>query len=135
MPIDIKEFNTFMKISTNTIFNRLEGVLNYKLIKVLLKQSNIKESDKWNEISSKQKEDLINNLYNYKVNITGTKSFDSSQVCAGGIPLTEINLKTMESNIVNNLYVVGEILDIDGDCGGYNLTHSFITGYIAGVHI
>ena len=134
MPLDIKSFTLFME-SNNTIFERLEGILNYKLIKVLLKLSNISNDDHWNTISNKQKEDLINNLFNYKVNITGTKSFDNSQVTAGGLDLSEINPKTMESKLVDNLYVTGEVLDLDGDCGGYNLTIAFITGYIAGANI
>ena len=135
MPIDIKSFTIFMEGSSNTIFERLEGILNYKLIKVLLKLSNINEKDKWKSITSRQKEDLINNLFNYKVSITGTKSFDNAQVCSGGLSLTEINTKTMESKLVEGLYVTGEVLDLDGDCGGYNLTLCFITGYIAGVNI
>lgn len=134
MPIDIKTFTLFME-SNNTIFERLEGILNYKLVKVLLKLSNIKENDYWKDITSKQKEDLINNLFNYKVSITGTKSFDQSQVTAGGVVLSEINTKTMESKLVKDLYVTGEVLDLDGDCGGYNLTLCFITGYIAGANI
>ena len=134
MPLDIKSFTLFME-SNNTIFERLEGILNYKLIKVLLKLSNISNDDHWNTISNKQKENLINNLFNYKVNITGTKSFDNSQVTAGGLDLSEINPKTMESKLVDNLYVTGEVLDLDGDCGGYNLTIAFITGYIAGSNI
>ena len=135
MPINISEFNIFMSSSYNSIFERLEGILNYKLIKVILKLSNIKENDKWNNISSKQKEDLINNLYNYKINITGTRSFDNSQVCAGGLSLKEINTKTMESKLINNLYITGEVLDLDGECRGYNLTLCFITGFIAGSNI
>lgn len=135
MPIDIKSFTLFMEGSSNTIFERLEGILNYKLIKVLLKLSNINEKDKWANINSKQKEDLINNLFNYRVSITGTKLFDNAQVCSGGLSLTEINTKTMESKLVEGLYVTGEVLDLDGDCGGYNLTLCFITGYIAGVNI
>ena len=135
MPFGIKEFNLFMKGSNNTIFERLEGILNYKLIKVLLKISNIKETDKWSNITSKQKENLINNLFNYKVNITGTKSYDQSQVTAGGLSLEEIDINTMESKLVKGLYVTGEVLDLDGECGGYNLTLAFITGYIAGANI
>ncbi len=135
MPFGIKEFNLFMKGSNNTIFERLEGILNYKLVKVILKLSNIKEDEKWKKIGTEQKEDLINYLFNYEVKITGTKSFDQSQVTAGGLDLKEINTKTMESNLVDDLYVTGEVLDLDGDCGGYNLTLCFITGYIAGVHV
>lgn len=135
MPFGIKEFNLFMAGSNNTIFERLEGILNYKLIKVLLKLSNISIDEKWSNITSKQKEDLINNLFNYRVSITGTKLFDSSQVCAGGLSLEEINPKTMESKLVKDLYVTGELLDLDGECGGYNLILCFITGFIAGSNI
>ena len=135
MPIDISDFNLFMNTSKNTVFERLEGILNYKLIKVILKLSNINENLKYSELTNKQKEDLINNLYNYKVNIMGTKSFDNSQVTKGGLNLNEINISTMESKRVKGLYIVGELLDLDGDCGGYNLTLSFITGLIAGSNI
>ena len=135
MPFGIKEFNLFMKGSNNTIFERLEGILNYKLVKVILKLSNIKENEKWKKLGTEQKEDLINYLFNYEVKITGTKSFDQSQVTAGGLDLKEINTKTMESNLIDDLYVTGEVLDLDGDCGGYNLTLCFITGFIAGVHV
>ncbi len=135
MPIDISDFNLFMNTSKNTVFERLEGILNYKLIKVILKLSNINENLKYSELTNKQKEDLINNLYNYKVNITGTKSFDNSQVTKGGLNLNEINISTMESKKIKGLYIVGELLDLDGDCGGYNLTLSFITGLIAGSNI
>ena len=135
IPLDIKSFTLFMEGSNNSIFERLEGILNYKLIKVLLKLSNINEKDNWHNISSKQKENLINNLFNYKVNITGTKDFNNAQVTSGGLSLDEINTKTMESKLVNNLYIVGEVLDLDGDCGGYNLTIGFITGYLAGSNI
>lgn len=135
MPIDISDFNLFMNTSKNTVFERLEGILNYKLIKVILKLSNINENLKYSELTNKQKEDLINNLYNYKVNITGTKSFDNSQVTKGGLNLNEIDINTMESKKIKGLYIVGELLDLDGDCGGYNLTLSFITGLIAGSNI
>ena len=57
------------------------------------------------------------------------------QICSGGIALDEINIYTMESNMVNGLYITGELLDVDGDCGGYNLTWAWISGIIAGENI
>ena len=63
---------------------------------------------------------------------TSTKSFDASQVCGGGVCLSEINLETMESKKVLGLYFTGEIIDVDGDCGGYNLTFAWISGRLAG---
>ena len=71
-------------------------------------------------------------LCNFKVKIIDTKSFLDAQVTSGGVSLEEINLENMESKLVSNLYFVGEVLDLDGDCGGYNLTISFITGLLAG---
>ena len=64
--------------------------------------------------------------------MVGTKDCLDAQVTSGGICLNEINLNTMESKLVKNLYFAGEVLDLDGDCGGYNLTIAFITGMLAG---
>ena len=71
-------------------------------------------------------------LLSFKIEIIGTKGFDKCQVCSGGIPLTEINPRTMESIYQKGLYITGELLDIDGECGGYNLASAWITGMIAG---
>ena len=90
-----------------------------------------------NELNSikKDKEKIAESLVELKVNIIGTNSFDKSQVCSGGISLKEIDINTMESKLVNGLYIIGELLDCDGDCGGYNLTWAWITGIIAGEEI
>ena len=64
-----------------------------------------------------------------------TESFDRAQTTVGGIPLEDINVKTMESKIIDNLYIVGELLDVDGKCGGYNLAFAWISGYIAGLGV
>ena len=66
--------------------------------------------------------------------ISDTNGFDNAQVCAGGIPLAEVNETTMESRCVNGLYLAGEILDVDGECGGYNLQWAWSSGYLAGLH-
>ena len=69
------------------------------------------------------------------MNVIDIKGYNKSQVTMGGLSIDEINMDTMECKNVNNLYVTGELLDIDGICGGYNLTHSFITGFKAGKNI
>ena len=119
-------------VKNRTISDLLDGILNYKLINLIIKLSKIDRNLSWDNLTSNQKEELGNNLTNFKLNITGTNSFESSQTCTGGIPLTEINLTTMESLKTKCLYITGELLDIDGDCGGYNLTNAWITGYLAG---
>lgn len=64
--------------------------------------------------------------------VTGTRGFKFAQATAGGIDLMDIDLETMASTKAPNLYIVGEVLDVDGDCGGYNLQWAWSTGYIAG---
>ena len=68
----------------------------------------------------------------FKLDIIDTMSFKESQVCSGGVPLCEVNKDTLESLIIKNLYLTGEILDVDGLCGGYNLGFAWISGIVAG---
>ena len=75
---------------------------------------------------------LISLFKHFKVQIEDTNAFDQAQICAGGILTSEISAETMESNFVEGLYLTGELLDIDGICGGYNLQWAWSTGYIAG---
>ena len=117
------------------IYELLEGFLNKKLIPIILKESNIKSSKKYDELTKEEKIKLINSLRHFKVEITSTKGFDSSQVCNGGVSLDEINIDTMESKIVKDLYIIGELLDINGNCGGYNLTECWISGILSGKSI
>lgn len=122
-------------LTNRTIIELLEGILNYKLINVLLKKSNINNKKTWNDLSEIEKELLVSNIIELEIDIFDTNSFDKSQVCSGGIALDEMNIDTMESNIINGLYIVGELLDVDGDCGGYNLTWAWLSGIIAGENI
>ena len=129
----LKERNN--QVKNRTIEELLEGILNYKLVQVILKKSNINTNKTYVELSDKEKDILIKNLEEFKLNITGTNSFEQAQVCSGGIPLDEINIETMESKLIKNLYFIGEILDVDGDCGGYNLGFAWISGMLAGKDI
>lgn len=123
------------KLNNRTISNILEGFLNYKLVDVILKKVNIKENEIWNNLKESEKNLLANTICSFKATIIGTNDFDKAQVCRGGIPLDEINNKTMESKIVKGLYIVGEILDVDGDCGGYNLGFAWMSGILAGENL
>lgn len=132
--IDEDEFFVFMdnrsrKMKNRTVMELLEGVLNYKLISVILKKE---QNLIWDECNNKEREFIKKNLLSYMVEVVDTKSFNYSQVTLGGVSLLEVNLETMESKKVKDLYITGELLDITGDCGGYNLTIAWITGLIAG---
>ena len=113
----------------------LEGFLNYKLVRVIIKQSNLKDNNFYLDLSNEKKLTLCKNLRSFKVEIIDTKGYDYSQICNGGVKLTEINIDTMESSKVKNLYIVGELLDINGNCGGYNLSVCWISGILAGLSI
>lgn len=127
--------NRNRKVRSRTIVELLEGFLNYKLVGVLLKKSHILPTTYWDKLSIEEKRQLVQNLTVFYLDITGTSSFDKAQVCSGGVSLMEVNSSTLESKKVSNLYITGELLDIDGKCGGYNLTAAWITGMLVGKSI
>ena len=129
----VKYFDKRNKIVLNrNISQLLDGILNYKLINLILKISKIDRYDKWDNISLDKKRMLGYNLVKLRLKIVGTNSFDSAQVCSGGVRLSEIDPYTMESLKVDGLYMVGELLDVDGECGGFNLGFAWLSGYLAG---
>lgn len=109
-----------------------DGFLPYKLVYLFLKLAGISKDTSWDKLTKKQKEKLLSLIIKHKIIAIGVNDFDSSQVCSGGLDLAEVNLQTMESKKVSGLYIAGEILDVDGDCGGYNLGFAWITGLLAG---
>lgn len=115
-----------------TISELLDSLFNYKLTNVILKRSNIERDRLFEDLTTNEKDLLAENIMNFKITITDTNSFDNSQVCQGGVSLEEINQETFESKIVPNLYLTGEILDVYGDCGGYNIAFATLSGIIAG---
>ena len=108
------------------------GMLPGKLSEVLLIKAGLKASEPVGRLSPEGMMKLILLLKAYPVDITGTNSFDQAQTCAGGVDTREVDPGTMESGIVPGLYLAGELLDIDGACGGYNLQWAWTSGYIAG---
>ena len=118
-----------------TISELLEGILHYKLIDIILKKTHLKRDLLLNTLTDNELNNLIKTLTDFQIEILDTHTLDHAQVCSGGIPLTEINSKTLESLKVKNLYFTGEIIDIDGDCGGYNLGWAWMSGIIAGKNV
>lgn len=126
-------FNTYSnKHNDKNIYMLLCNILNYKLVKVILKVCSINNETYYNELDYNSRCLLINNLTNFEFNIVSTKDFNFSQVCNGGVSLDEVNLSTFESLIVDGLYITGEVLDINGNCGGYNLICAVISGILVG---
>lgn len=110
----------------------LSGLLGAKLRGALLKEANIKPGIRAENLTEEQIHRLAGIIKGFSIPITGTRDFDQCQVCAGGVRLKEINPQTLESSISPGLYFAGEILDVDGPCGGYNLQWAWSSGYVAG---
>lgn len=132
-----EELNEFIQTrrqsqSYKTAEDFFVGMFHKKLIGMFLKIAKISLNQAVETILPKQWKQLLALFKYFKVEIEGTNSFDQAQVCAGGVRTTEINPETMESLYVDGLYLTGELLDIDGICGGYNLQWAWATGYIAG---
>jgi len=117
-------------LKEKTIEFLLESIINKKLIPYIYKKALIQKF----KLSNNQldKKDLINIAYqlkNIRVNITSTKGFESAEVVAGGIDVNDVDNKTMQSKLKKDLYFCGEVLDVDGACGGYNLHWAWASAY------
>ena len=110
----------------------LESIFSYKLSSIFFHKTGINSKAYYKSLTQKEIDSLVNVITKFSLKITGVGSFDKAQVCKGGISLFDINPLTMESKVISKLYITGEILDVNGECGGYNLAFAFITGYKAG---
>ena len=110
------------------------GIFHRKLAEFFLKQSYIPVHIKASEIREDKWEKLVMLCKHFQVEIEDTNSFEQAQICAGGVLTDEICPTTMESKLVKGFYITGEVMDIDGICGGYNLQWAWATGYLAGKH-
>lgn len=115
----------------------LGGLVNQKLARVVAADCRMPDLG-WERSSQKEAEkivhDTVERLKGTKLRITGTGSFQKAQVTAGGICTDEVNADTMESRLNKDLFFAGEILDVDGICGGYNLQWAWASGHCAGSH-
>ncbi|MDD4587571.1 MAG: aminoacetone oxidase family FAD-binding enzyme, partial [Heliobacteriaceae bacterium] len=111
----------------------LVGLINKRLIPVILKEAGVPDTKRpVAGVTTAERQRIVNQLTNWRFGIRGTKSWSSAQVTAGGIDTGGVNPDTMESNLVDGLYFAGEVLDIDGCCGGFNLQWAWSSGYVAG---
>ncbi|NPA60087.1 MAG: aminoacetone oxidase family FAD-binding enzyme [Epsilonproteobacteria bacterium] len=106
------------------------GILNKKLLLPILRHANIPQNRK--TLNTKDINSIAYTLKNLKLTIKDTKGYKKAEVMAGGIDTSQINPKNMESKLIKGLYFCGEVLDIDGDCGGYNLHWAWASGSCAG---
>ena len=102
------------------------------LIPVFVKLSHISPEKQVNKITKEERGRLVDLLKGIELTVLNTLGFDEAIITSGGVSLKEIDSKTMKSKLVNNLFLAGEIIDLDGPTGGYNLQLCWSTGYVAG---
>ncbi|MDF2989398.1 MAG: flavoprotein [Eubacterium sp.] len=123
----------FNKIGYKSIEDGLIGFINKKLITVILIEAGFEDLNKiCGKLNKKEIYKIIDILKEWKFEVTGHNTWQQAQTTAGGVDMTEINPNTLESVKVKGLYLTGEILDVDGDCGGFNLQWAWSSGYTAG---
>ncbi|MCL1849115.1 MAG: NAD(P)/FAD-dependent oxidoreductase [Clostridiales bacterium] len=122
----------FLRYQRKQLANAMVDLLPRALIPVVIGQAGLDESQPIPTLTRAQRWSLIRTLKALRVNITGTRPIDEAIVTVGGVDLSEVDPKTMASKKVAGLYFAGELLDIDGYTGGYNLQAAFSTGWTAG---
>lgn len=123
----------FRRIGYKTMEDAMIGFINKKLIPVVLYEAGFDDLNKLcGNLNKKEIFKIIDILKEWKFEVIGHNSWQQAQSTAGGVKLTEVNPKTLESLKVKGLYFAGEILDVDGDCGGFNLQWAWSSGYTAG---
>lgn len=122
----------FEEVKNKQFKNSLDKLLPQKLIPIIIKRSKINPNKKVNEITKKEREELIKTIKDFEIFIKDFRPIEEAIITSGGISIKEINPKTMESKKVNGLYFAGEIIDVDSYTGGFNLQIAYSTGYVAG---
>ena len=108
------------------------GIFPKKLCELWIRLSRLPKEMRVSDLSREQLEKLVLLIQHLRTHITETNAFEQAQICCVGVDTTEINPDTLESNYVSGIYFAGELLDVDGICGGYNLQWAWSSGYVAG---
>lgn len=122
----------FSENNNKDFINSLSKLLPNKIIPVIVKLSGIEPSTKCNQITKEQRLNFVKLLKNLKLDVTDFRPIDEAIITSGGVNVKEINPKTMNSKIIENLYFAGEVIDVDAYTGGFNLQIAFSTGYLCG---
>ncbi|MBQ8571926.1 MAG: aminoacetone oxidase family FAD-binding enzyme [Ruminococcus sp.] len=135
------EFSEIIDILSNNqrVFGKLDaenimtGIFHKRIAQALIKSARISFDKKVKDLTEREIKTLAKLINNFDFNISGLADFNNAQLTKGGVKGDEINPDTMESKKIKGLYIIGEAIDCNGDCGGYNLHFAFATGYIAAI--
>lgn len=130
--LDERILRDFSESINKDFRNALDKLIPKKLIPVIIDYCKIDPYKKVNTISKEERQVLIKSLKEFTMTITSLRGFNEAIITSGGVNVKEINPATMESKIINNLYIAGEMIDVDAYTGGYNLQIAWSTGKLAG---
>ena len=130
--LDSRILRDFSENNNKNFINSLGGLLPRKMIPVVVKLSGIKPTEKVNQITKEKRARLVSVLKEFKITVNDFSPIKDAIVTSGGVKVSEINPKTMESKLCQNLYFAGEVIDVDAYTGGFNLQIAFSTGHLAG---
>ncbi len=130
--LDLRLQRDFEKYSNYDFKNSLNELLPQSLIETIIRLARIDFHKKVHQVTKEERVRLVKILKNLEIEITGHLGFETAIVTSGGVDTKEVDQKTMKSKIIDNLYFAGEVLNIDGKTGGYNLQMCWTTGYVAG---
>lgn len=130
--LDARILRDFSENANKSIANALSKLLPHKLIPVIVKLSGIPTDLKVNQITKDMRQDLVYLLKHFTVTVKEFRPIEEAIVTSGGVSVKEINPKTMQSTVCENLYFAGEVIDVDAYTGGFNLQIAFSTGVLAG---
>ncbi len=124
--------NLFADSKNKYLDNFLRAVISEKLVEIILQQSGVKNDKRVNEVTKIERKKLVEVIKGIRLTVKDSLGFDQAMVTSGGVDLVEIDGQTMRSKLVSNLLFAGEIIDLDGPTGGYNLQIAWSTGFLAG---
>ena len=136
--LEIKDDNkvkvTFEEAKNKQFKNSIGKLFPAKMIPVMIELSGIDPDKKVNEITKEERLKFVRLIKAFPLTLNGLRDFNEAIITKGGVKVSEVNPSTMESKLVPNVYFAGEVVDIDGMCGGYNLQWAWSSGYVAGRH-
>jgi predicted Rossmann fold flavoprotein len=130
--LDARILSDFSKYQNRDFINALDDLLPQKMIEPFIRLCEIDPRKKINSITREERERMVRTLKEIRVPLHGFRPIEEAIITRGGVSIKEVNPKTMESKLIKGLYFAGEILDVDGYTGGFNLQIAFSTAVVAG---
>ena len=125
--------NRLNSVYEDKLENLFIGMLNKRIGQTIIKSAGFQLSDSASNLNEKEIRAIVSKIKKFQLEVTGVRGFEYAQVTGGGIELNRFNCETMQSTLCKGLYACGEVLDVTGDCGGFNLQWAWTSGYKAGL--